>query len=299
MYNRQIKIFVTVVECGSFKHASDVLFLSTVAVMNQINALEKEVGTKLLERTNRGVIVTDAGKSLYKDAKKIIKLSEEAIQRAKEVAGITSQVIRVGTSMLRPHKVLVDIWNQIDKKEQPFQIKLVPFDDDPVSMSKMVASLGKDIDCFIGVCGSIQWMKMYNVFILGMYPCSCAVPVKHPLSKKKQLEWSDLYGETLMLVKRGDSLVIDRLRDEAEKEHPQIHIEDVPNFYDTEAFNRCEEMNYLMEVPNCWADVHPSLVTIPTNWGYEQPYGIVYSNEPSPAMQAFISCLTEAGISAL
>ena len=39
--------------------------------------------------------------------------------------------------------------------------------------------------------------------------------------------------------------------------HPQIRIADVPNFYDTSIFNECEQMNYVMETLDIWADIHP------------------------------------------
>lgn len=41
-----------------------------------------------------------------------------------------------------------------------------------------------------------------------------AVPRGHRLATKKELALADLYGETLMMVSRGDSGVNDRLRDD-------------------------------------------------------------------------------------
>jgi hypothetical protein len=90
-----------------------------------------------------------------------------------------------------------------------------------------------------------------------------------------------------MLVKRGEAPVLDRLRDEIQAKHSEIRIIDTPNFYDADDFNKCEQMNYVMETLDIWADVHPSLVTIPVEWDYEVPFGIVYANEPSKAVMAF------------
>lgn len=98
-------------------------------------------------------------------------------------------------------------------------------------------------------------------------------------------------GETLMLIKRGESPVLDRMRDEIEASHPDIQIVDMPNFYDTEAFNVCEQRGCLMEVPDTWADVHPSIVTLPVEWEYEMPFGIVYAQKPSKAFHKFISLI--------
>ena len=91
-----------------------------------------------------------------------------------------------------------------------------------------------------------------------------------------------------MVLRRGESAVLNQLRDDILENHPQIRIADVPNFYDTSIFNECERMNYLMETLDIWAYIHPSLVTLPMDWEYEIPYGIVYAKKPSKAAKAFI-----------
>ena len=51
MYNLQIKTFLKVVDLGSFNKASIELYISASAVIKQINALEKNLGLTLLNRT--------------------------------------------------------------------------------------------------------------------------------------------------------------------------------------------------------------------------------------------------------
>ena len=59
----QLVSFIAAADCGSFSKASVKLYISSTAIMKQINMLEKDIGVKLLRRTNRGVYMTDAGKS--------------------------------------------------------------------------------------------------------------------------------------------------------------------------------------------------------------------------------------------
>ncbi|MEH7096545.1 LysR family transcriptional regulator [Neobacillus vireti] len=87
MYNRHIYTFIQVADSGSFSKAAEILFISTVSVMKQINALETDIGVKLLQRTNQGVFLTAAGRSIYQDAKQMIQASDSAIQRARQIAG--------------------------------------------------------------------------------------------------------------------------------------------------------------------------------------------------------------------
>lgn len=290
---REWTTFIAVAEQGSFLKASRELYITPASVMNQMNKLESLIGVKLIERTNQGTQLTAAGQSFYQDAKKIIKQAQQAIARARQIAREERQAIRVGTSILRPCKTLMDLWSQMDDGALSVTIQIVPFDDSPASMEAMLDSLGKEIDCFVGPCDSHTWKERYNILYLTPSDCCIAVPRKHRLAKKERLQWEDLDGETILLVKRGESPVINRIRDEIQAEHPRISIVDAPHFYDTSVFNECEQMGCVMETLDIWREVHPSLVTLPMEWGYQIPYGIVYAKTPSESMKIFIQTLQE------
>lgn len=287
MYSKKLSTFISVAEQGSFLKASRELHTTPASVMNQMNSLEADIGVRLIERTNQGARLTAAGHSVYKDAKKIIRQAEAAVARARQIAGNEKQAVRIGTSLLRPCKMLVDLWARIDDGTLPVTIRIVPFDDSPAGMDAMLETLGKEIDCFVSPCDSLMWKERCNILIVGHCECCIAVPRKHRLAKKERLHWNDLDGETLMLVKRGDSPVLNRLHDEIETKHPGISISSVPHFYDTSIFNECGQTGCLMETLAIWKDVHPSIITIPMEWDYTMPYGIVYAKKPSRQMQEF------------
>lgn len=296
MYNRELITFIIVADQGSFLKAAQELYTTPASVMNQMNKLEGIIGVKLFERTNQGTHLTAAGRSIYQDAKQMMEFADEAIKKARQIAASEQNVIRIGTSIMRPCKRLINLWSEIDDGSLPFQIHIVPFDDDPVGLDSALSALGKQIDCFVGPCDSIEWRQQHSILLLDKLPCRIAVPRKHPLAKKKSLCWSDLDAETFMIVKRGESTVLDQMRDDILEKHPQIRIVDAPNFYDTFVFNECEQMNYLMETLDIWADVHPSLVTQTMEWDYEIPYGIIYAKKPSDAVKKFIGIIQQRGI---
>lgn len=291
MYMRELTTFIMVADQGSFLKAAQELYITPASVMNQMNKLENVVGAKLIERTNQGTRLTAAGRSIYQDAKQMIDFAEEAMKKAQKLADSEQTGIRIGTSILRPCKRLIDLWNEIDDGTQPFQMQIVPFDDDPVSLASIFSATGNQVDCFIGPCDSITWQEQHSILHLYKIPCRVAVPRKHRLARKKSLCWSDLDGETFMMVKRGDSPVLNQIRDEIVTNHPKVKIVDVPNYYDTSIFNECERMNYLMESLDIWEDIHPSLITLPMEWEYEMPYGIVYTKKPSRSVTEFIEVI--------
>lgn len=113
MYNRELITFVTVAGQGSFLKAAQELYTTPASVMNQMNKLEGIIGAKLIERTNQGTHLTAAGHPIYQDAKQMIEFADEAIKKSRQIAASEQNMIRVGTSIMRPCKRLVDLWHFI------------------------------------------------------------------------------------------------------------------------------------------------------------------------------------------
>lgn len=183
----------------------------------------------------------------------------------------------VGTSLLNPAKPFMDLWYKVNKSFPEYKLHLVPFEDNHEGILSEIEKLGEKFDFLIGVCDSKAWLSLCSFLPLGRYKKMIAVSREHPLAAKSRIDIEDLYGETLMMVKRGDSGVNDCIRNDLEKNHPQIHIEDTPHFYDLSVFNRCAETGNVLLTIECWQEVHPGLVSIPVNWDYSIPYGLLYS----------------------
>lgn len=290
MYDKHLDSFLLVADCGSFSKAAEKVYISPNAVIQQINLLEAELGVTLFVRTNRGVKLTEAGASIYQDAKRMIRFAGQAVQKAKQIEQAQGHTIRIGTSLLRPCKTIVDLWSSVSSGYPGIHLQIVPFDDTYHEWLNLLENLGSGIDVVAGIYPSTMWNKRCKILKLTDIPLCCAVARKNPLAGKSKLRISDLYGENLLIVERGDTSYVDALRDELEAKHPQIHIQDVPS-YDTQVFNRCDSTNSVMITIETWAELHPSLVTIPCEWDYTVPYGIIYANNPSPLVSGFIEIM--------
>ena len=73
---KSLKSFLTIARLGNITKASEELFISQPALTRQIQDLELELGTKLLERSRKGTSLTDAGKLLKDHARKIVEIEE-------------------------------------------------------------------------------------------------------------------------------------------------------------------------------------------------------------------------------
>ncbi|SRR5579884_1383408 len=293
MDNDLLHAFVQVIDAGSFAKAAEKLYISSTALMKQMNVLEAQIGAKLLIRTNHGIRATEAGISFYHDAKYLLQYSEKAIIRARQAANKNPYMIRVGTSMLNPCSVLLDVWNTISDTYPQFKMKMVPFDDDAQPWPTVYRTIGKDFDVMVGAYERVNGSDAFQALKLGEYRFCVTVSRKHPFARKERLSIADFYGERLVMIQPGISPLIDEIRGYLRTEHPAIQIKDAPHQYTIETFNRCEESGAILLTLDGWKDVHPSLVTLPVDWPYTMSYGVLYPRKPSNGVQLFVKALQE------
>lgn len=288
MYNPQLETFIRVADAGSFNRTAEESFITPTAVIKQINSLESALEVKLFDRSHRGLTLTKAGRSLYQDAKYVIQYCRDSVTRAKNAMQEDLNVIRIGSSPMTPAQLLMGLWSKIQALYPDIKFQIVPFENTPENAREILANLGKNIDVVGGIFDdTMLHLRGCAGLELTRGPFGCAVSVHHRLAAKDKLKITDLYGENLMLMHRGWSHYVDRLRDELWSNHPQINIVDF-DFYSMDVFNRCENSNdVLLAIPG-WANVHPLLKVIPVEWDHNIPYGILHSPEPSPTVQRFL-----------
>lgn len=293
MYNPQLETFIRVADAGSFNKAAEESFITPTAAIKQINLLEESLGVRLFERSHRGLTLTKAGQSMYRDAKYIIQYCRDSVTRAKNAMQENESVIRIGSSPMTPAQLLLGLWSRVQALLPDIKFQIVPFENTPENAREILGNLGKNIDVVGGIFDETMLrLRGCAGLELSRGPFCCAVSVHHPLAAKDRLQITDLYGENLLLMHRGWSHYVDRLRDELWQHHPQIRIVDF-DFYGMDVFNRCENGNdVLLAIPG-WANVHPLLKVIPIDWDYGIPYGILHSPTPTPTVQRFLDAVKE------
>lgn len=293
MYNPQLDTFICVVETGSFSKAAEELYISAPAVIKQINSLENSLNLQLFERTHRGLIITEAGKSLYQDAKYLIQYSKESLIRAQEAMNHNEEIIRVGISPMTPPEVFVELWPKIQKIYPEMKFKLITFENTPENAREILANMGKNIDVIAGIFDETMLeLRGCDGTEISREPFCVAVSIHHRLAKKEKITLDDLAGENLMLMRRGWSYYGDMLRDDMMKNHPEINIVDF-NLYNVEAFNRCENNNEVLLAFKSWESVHPLIRIIPVEWDYTMPFGILHSKKPSIKVKRLINAINK------
>ena len=94
---RQWAAFVAVVEEGTVTRAAGRLRVAQPSLSQQLLALERGLGTRLLDRLPRAVVPTPAGRVLYEQARAVLRAAETAEREVRAAGTGTAGELRIGT----------------------------------------------------------------------------------------------------------------------------------------------------------------------------------------------------------
>lgn len=292
MYNPQLDTFIKVAEAGSFSKAAQALYITPTAVIKQMNLLESHVGVVLFHRSHVGLTLTDAGRSLLEDARRMVALSQDAIARAHRADRSEKRIVRVGVSLMTPSTRLTELWPQVKERCPGMSMQVVTFENTPEA-PRSLAYLGADIDVVFGVYDErslVEWRC--EALHLADEPLRLAVSLDSPLARLDRVAIDDLAGTRLMMIRRGWNDVMDGLRERLRAQCPDIEIEDFDQ-YRPDTFNRCATTGAALISLDLWKEAQPMLRTISADFDAALSYGILHSPQPSEHVSEFLRAVQE------
>jgi molybdate transport repressor ModE-like protein len=195
MYDvKRLKILREVAERGSFSAAADALHLTQSAVSQQIAALEREAGTKLLDRNHGGVRLTDPGATLVRHADAVIARLDEAERELSDLAQLRGGRLRIVSFPTAGATLVAASVPAFNRKYPGVELHLdeaEPEDSIPrLKAGDYDLALAYDFD-------SVPFGEDRDVerhFLLSE-PMQVAVPAGHPLARRKSVRLEDLSEE--------------------------------------------------------------------------------------------------------
>ena len=298
----QLEIFKLVAELGSFNMAAEKAYMTPSAVMKNINVLEKEVGIRLFSRTHRGQQLTYAGMHFYENAKKILEMCESSVNKAKEMAQQNERIIKIGTSVMSLPQSFGWLWQAIKEKHPDIQFEIVPYDNMPNSDGSLVPEFNDKIDFIVSTFeDSTLKIRGVNGIEIMKVPLCAVLSVNHRLAEKEMIDPEDFAGETLMVIKKGDSSSIDEFCGyiSSQEKIADVEIEEIFS-YSADIYNRCAHGSAILIGIYGSGNIHPLIKRIPINWPKLVSLGLLYAKEPRAFVKEFMdivkSTIGEEGI---
>lgn len=296
MITKELEAFVVTAQSGSFQKASELLFISSTALIKQITSLENEIGLKLFYRTNKGVSLTEAGKIFYKASFDILQRYHAAIQSAKEAESMFCSPVRFGFSQINPHLKFTDSFLCELNFSSSITPHLVPIGSEYKDFIDELRNLGTNVDVIPYFCGHDGLEAVCRTFCLALIPLRIAVPAGHPLYNREYLTYDDLNGHELVSINGEANQYYQVFNEDILQKAPKVNLH-VANYYDFTLLNYAVSCKQLVLAGAYLKDAHPLLKFLPVKWEHYLPYGLHYAKHPSEPVRKLLQAFQDAGIS--
>src|ERR671921_1778266 len=128
---KRLKVLKEVAARGSFSAAAESLAYTQSAVSQQIAALEREAGTRLVERNARGVRLTDAGRALVEHADAILARLADAEAELEAIAGLRGGRLRLAAFPSAGATIMPEAIARFRTRHPAVELTLEPAEPEP------------------------------------------------------------------------------------------------------------------------------------------------------------------------
>lgn len=183
---RRLEIFCAVVDQGSFTRAADAVLLSQPSVSENVRVLENQLGEKLIDRLGREAKPTHAGKILYKYARKMIQIQNDAKQAISSYQGNLSGRLAVGASTVPGAYLLPPVLQDFKKQYPGAELQLL------ISGTSRIMADVIDGGLELGLVGTCPKDQRLSFTELCSDELLLVVNPEHPFAHREQIDPHEL-----------------------------------------------------------------------------------------------------------
>lgn len=191
---KPLRAFCQTVRLGSVSRAAEALFVSQPAITQQLQALEREFGTTLFERSGRRLAPTREGQLLYEMAQPLVEgLDGLAGEFREKVSGLDAGELKVAGNTSTILYLLPKIVARFREKHPDVRLSLHP----AISADGTDLLRTDEVDLAIGsmldVPADLSYAPVYK------FDQMLIAPKDHPLATKTKLELHDISPHPLIM----------------------------------------------------------------------------------------------------
>lgn len=202
-----LEAFVAVVDSGTFGKAASLLHLSQTGLSHRLKALESQLGARLIERSTRAWSLTPIGEQFYPRAKRLVEELYDSFKdmRAAAVRGIGNvSVASISTTALQ---VLPQAVFAYSKRFPGNRVRILEM----ASPAVMEAVLQGKAEFGINVLTRRHPDLHTDAVYEEDYVLVCRDD--HPLARRRQAEWRDVDGQSVIALGHGSAngIILNRM----------------------------------------------------------------------------------------
>ncbi len=286
MNDRQRRLFVTVVDAGSFSKAAQEGFVTPQSVSQQIRKLEAEVGVELLERRSQGVRPTAAGRAFYQGCLDIEHSIDALVGTCRALGGERRATIRIGMgrdysmglfnaflpTFLRRHPGTDVEYVDVNRDRVADDLRGDAFD---VAESIRPRGALDDGVAFLPLC------------LIGR---CCLLSAKNPLARNPSIRPQDLRGQQVYVFSLGWATDLQLY---LQRNCPDVQLLEAPPASHFAPQRLCDAGNAVYLVPDNLCERFEPLIPIPLDVDLKNEYGLVYLASKEERLREFLDTARE------
>lgn len=216
-----LRVFHAAVEAGGITAGARMLNISQPAASREIRHLEQRLSIALLDRTSRGMSLTEGGRLLYDYARRIFALEQSVEARLRELAGLDAGQLVLGASNTIGNHLLPPLLARFVALYPGIEITLL------VSNSEEVAARLEDDRLSLGFVEGPVTDENVNHRPIGHDRIVAVATIGHPLTLEGPIRAADLADRVAFAREKGSGTraTIDRAYGELEQGfHPAVTV---------------------------------------------------------------------------
>ncbi len=194
----QVEAFLQVSQHRSFSRAAEILQLTQPSITARIQALERELGEELFERSGRGVRLTDAGHAFLPYVERLLQTLREGRDAVDEVRNVQLGSLRLGSAITISTYVLPRILNAFCRRYSGVDVII------RTGRSEQVLAMLLADEVQVGLARSISHPEVETI---DLYEDEIvlAVPPGHRFAAAGRTSVAEAAVEPIVLFDRGSS----------------------------------------------------------------------------------------------
>mgnify|MGYP000644611607 CR=1 FL=1 len=201
-YNK-LNYFYTVAQTLNFTKAAEQLYISQPAISRHMKELEEDFGVPLFIRTNKDLILTDAGKVLYDEIKLFFSREQELYLKVRSAAFSDIKKLNIGFMGIAPAYHIPALINEMLLECPTLSINLRRYNWDDILPSLNC----HEIDIALRLRMGPPENANYSCYVLDADMPAMVVSDRHPAAQKEIADLSDFKDDHLLMLSSKDSAI--------------------------------------------------------------------------------------------
>jgi DNA-binding transcriptional LysR family regulator len=197
---RLIRYFVAVAEVGNITRAAQRLHISQPSLSAAVKQLEAQLGTPLLTRHGRRVMITPAGETLLQRGRELLDDADALVDAVRARDSAIAGRLRLGLSPTARYgiapRLLAACADQIPA------VMIYTSEDTTGALLRDVAD--HRLDLAVTFCAPVAPSGV-ELSLLAEEPAVVHLPADHPLAQRPGLSVDDVAGETILVAASSES----------------------------------------------------------------------------------------------